>query len=309
VHPLTAEHHLEEVRMSEISARLVADMELRGLSDKTRQAYVGALRALTRHTGRCPEELAEEDVRAYLHFLVAEQRVAPSTFGVAVAGLRFLFQWTLGRDWRLWQLVRPKRPRRLPTVLATDEVQRLLAAIPRRRCHLALTLAYGAGLRLSEVLRLRVGDVDLERRCLYVRATKGDRDRCVPLANALLGALRTPLAGTEPSDFLFPGPDSSRPLGRGVLQRAFRAALARAGIRKEVTIRTLRHSFATHLLEQGVDLRVIQQVLGHASPATTALYVQVTPTTMERARHAADALLGGAGDCAEVEPDGSGGPK
>jgi len=237
------------------------------------------VRTFAAFLGRSPDTATSEDLRRYqLH--MAQQQVSPWTINSAIAALRFFFTVTLERP----DLVRPLRlvtePRRTPVVLSPEEVARLLEAAPSLKYKAALSVAYGAGLRVSEVANLKVSDIDRERMTLRVEQGKGQRDRTVMLSPRLLELLREWWKAARPQVWLFPGQNPINPVTPRQLNRAVTAAKTLAGITKRVSPHTLRHSFATHLLEQGVDIRVIQVLLGHAKLETTALYTRVAVNTV-----------------------------
>jgi len=262
---------------------MVEDMQLRDLAERTQESYLGAVKALARHYMRPPDRIAEEEVRAYFLHLINERKVSPSTVRVNLAGVRFLFEVTLGRKWTIFDLVTPKRGLRLPVVLSREEVKRLLAAVEAPRVRMAMQVSYGGGLRLREVCRLRVGHIDGARKRILVLDAKGRKDRSVPLAGPLHRRLREYWRAERPADFLFPSQHrADRPIDPSTLQKAIKLAAQQAGVTKDLHFHTLRHCFATHLLECGVDLRVIQELLGHTSPQTTAIYTHLTDRTLNR---------------------------
>jgi site-specific recombinase XerD len=235
----------------------------------------------SRHFGRPLREAGIEDVRAYQVHLVS-QAVSWGALNQAVCALRFFFGVTLGRSDLPERIAYARRSRRLPVILSAEEVARFLAAVCGLRNRAALTLAYATGLRVSEVTRLKVTAIDSQRGIIRVEQGKGGKDRQVMLSDQLLSLLRTywRLARPRPRTWLFPGRDLDRPLHSQVLQNACLVAREVAGLDKRVTSHTLRHSFATHLLEAGTDIRIIQALLGHSSPTTTALYAQVATSTI-----------------------------
>jgi site-specific recombinase XerD len=237
------------------------------------------VRNFTAFLGRSPDTATSDDLRRFqLH--MAQQQVSPWSINAAIAALRFFFTVTLERP----DLVRPLRivnePRKAPVVLSQEEVARLLEAAPGLKYKAALSVAYGAGLRVSEVANLKVSDIDSERMTVRVEQGKGQRDRYVMLSPQLLGLLRDWWRVARPQVWLFPGQNPINPMTPRQLNRAVHAAKDLAGISKRVSPHTLRHSFATHLLEQGVDIRVIQVLLGHAKLETTALYTRVAVNTV-----------------------------
>jgi site-specific recombinase XerD len=234
--------------------------------------------------------LGREEVRSYLLHLVHDKHVSWSSFNQTVAGLRFLYEVTLGREGVMVHIACPKQPKKLPVVLSLDEVAHLFAAIVGLKHRAILMTAYAAGLRISEVVALRVDDIDSQRMVLRVRQAKGRRDRYVMLSPRLLALLREYWKAARPTEWLFPGDVPGRPLTAGTVHRVCVQAARDAGLGKHVTVHTLRHSFATHLLEAGTDIRTIQVLLGHRNLKTTAVYTHVSPLAMETTRSPLDRL-------------------
>jgi integrase/recombinase XerD len=259
--------------MSPLRQRLIDDLRLRNYSPKTIEAYVAAVRRLAQFSGRSPDQLGPEALRAFQLHLIA-QKGSWSRFNQIVCGLRFFFHVTLGRAGLVKQLPYAKGTRKIPSVLSPQEVAQLLAAVIHPRYRLILRIAYGCGLRLGEVLRLQVGDIDSGRMLLHIRQSKGRKDRLVPLPPRLLEELRAWWVCHRPRTWLFPG-RKGRPLHGGSVQRVCRQAARRCGLTKRVTPHTLRHSYATHLVEAGVDLETVRQLLGHRDLKTTTCYTHV----------------------------------
>jgi site-specific recombinase XerD len=264
--------------ISPLRQRLIDDMTARRYSEKVQKAYVRHVRTFTAFLGRSPDTATSDDLRRFqLH--MAQQQISPGSINAAIAALRFFFTETLGRP----DLIRPLRivnePRKAP-VVSQEEVARLLEAAPGLKYKAALSVAYGAGLRVSEVANLKVSDIDSQRMTLKVEQGKGQRDRYVMLSPQLLELLRDWWRAARPQVWLFPGQNPINPITPRQLNRAVHAAKTLAGISKRVSPHTLRHSFATHLLEQDVDIRVIQVLLGHAKLETTALYTRVAVNTI-----------------------------
>ena len=263
--------------MTEISPlrrRMIEDMTVRNLSPSTQQSYIYAVAKFSRHFGRSPDRLGLEDVRAYQLHLIAQQR-SWSHINQIVCALRFFYGVTLGRSEAHERIVAAREPQRLPVVLSSEEIVRFLEAVPGLRNRVALTTAYGAGLRVGEVVRLRTAAIDSSRMLIRIEQGKGGKDRYVMLSPQLLQILRTYWRLARPGQWLFPGHDPAEPVSVATLQEACRQAARRADLSKPVTVHTLRHSFATHLLEAGTDIRIIQVLLGHARLSTTARYTQV----------------------------------
>jgi site-specific recombinase XerD len=274
---------------------MIEDMTVRGFTEKTRQDYVRHVQAFAAFLGRRPDTATAEDLRRF-QLYQTESGVQPPSINSAVAALRFFFTVTLDRPNLSRRLTIVRYPRRLPAVLSAEEVVLLLQAAPGPKHKAALATAYGAGLRVSEVVALKVGDVDSERMLLRVERGKGRKDRYAMLSPQLLEVLRAwwregrRCSLLLPGGWLFPGRNPVEPLSARQLGRVVRAAAQAAGINKRVSPHTLRHSFATHLLEQGVDIRVIQTLLGHAKLDTTALYTRVASTTIRAVTSPLDRL-------------------
>ena len=278
--------------MAEISPlrrRMIEDMTVRNLSPATQQSYVHAVSKFSRYFGRSPDCLGPEEVRAFQMHLVATGISWPGLNQI-VCALRFFYGVTLGRDTIPERIPYAREPRKLPVVLSTGEVAHFLEAIPSLKSRTALTTVYAAGLRVSEVVGLKIGDIDSTRMVIRVEQGKGGKDRYVMLSPQLLTILRTYWRLARPKHWLFPGRDETRPIETAVLHAACRSARAAAGLSKQVTVHTLRHSFATHLLENGTDVRIIQVLLGHASLSTTARYTQVATQTISKTPSPLDRL-------------------
>jgi integrase/recombinase XerD len=270
---------------SPLRQRMAGDMTIRGFTPSTQRGYIRAVGDFTAFFGRSPDSAGAEDLRRYqLH--MRSNGASATTMNAAVSALRFLFGVTLGRGDAQAGMTTVREPRRLPVVLSPEEVARLLDAAPGLKYRAALSVAYGAGLRASEVVSLKLTDIDSSRMVIRVEQGKGRKDRYAMLSQQLLDLLRAWwLAARErgvmlPSGWLFPGQNPVNPLTTRQLRRAFDGARAAAGIDKRVCLHTLRHCFATHLLEQKVDIRVIQVLLGHKKLDTTARYSQVASTTL-----------------------------
>ena len=259
--------------------RMIEDMSLRHFGEKTQKDYIRAVKNLTIFLGRSPDTATAEDLRLFqLH--LTESRVRPPTINFTVTALRFLFTVTLDRADAIKHLTFVAEPRKIPVVLSPEEVVRLLEAAPGVKYKAAFSVAYGAGLRVSEVAALKVSDIDSERMMLRVEQGKGRKDRHAMLSPVLLELLRDWWRIARPKAWLFPGRDPLQPMSTRQLNRACHAAADMAEISKRVSPHTLRHSFATHLLEQNVDIRVIQTLLGHSKLDTTALYTRIATNTI-----------------------------
>ena len=276
--------------MTNLRQRMLEDLRIRNRAEGTQENYIAYVAAFARHFGRSPTELGPEHIRAWQVHLVQERGVSWSTLNVAVCALRFLYGTTLGKDWTIRHIPYAKRDNKLPVVLSPQEVQRLLAAVTNPKHRAMLMVAYAGGLRVSEVAQLRIEDIDSRRMVIHVRHTKSKKDRFVPLSPRLLEELRAYWRIGRPRSFLFPGPDPLRPITRGTIRTVCRNAARRAGIEKRVSPHTLRHCYATHLLEHGVDIRTIQLLLGHGSLRTTSRYTHVSVERLRSIRTPLDLL-------------------
>jgi integrase/recombinase XerD len=277
--------------MSAIRQRMLEDMQLHGYAAKTQEAYVGAVRGLAKYYKRSPAEITQEEVRAYFLWLVKERGVARSTLTIHLSGIKFFFEITLKREWGVFHLVRPQKRTKLPVVLSSEETKHLLSLVRMPKSRMALTMIYACGLRLNEGLHLRLQDIDSPRMLIWIRNGKGGKDRYVPLPERLLVMLRAYWTLHKPTSYFFFQKDKNNAISDTSLQHTFKAALRESGIRKAASIHTLRHSYATHLLERGIDLRVIQELLGHKSPQTTAIYTHLTDKSFRTLTETLNSLL------------------
>jgi len=260
--------------MTSLREKMIRDLTIRNYSPATIKHYVAAVAAFSNFCGHSPSRLTLEDIHRYQAHIV-EQGGSWSGFNIAVCALRFLYTKTLRRDWDIRHIAHAKRPKRLPVVLSQEEVLRVFAVVEHGMHRVILMTAYACGLRVSEVVSLRVEDVDSGRMLVHVRQAKGQKDRIVPLAQTLLEVLRSYWRVYRPHTWLFPGHPRDNHVSTRTVQRAVTHAVAAAGLRKHATSHTLRHSFATHLLETGTDIRTLQALLGHHRLATTQIYNHV----------------------------------
>ncbi len=288
---------MTDTPISPLRRRMIDDMTIRGFTSKTQAGYVRAVKDFAAFLGRSPDLAGAEDLRRYqLHMRSAG--ASATNMNTAVSGLRFFFGVTLGRDDAAVGMTGVREPRKLPVVLSPDEVARLLDAATSLKYRAALSVAYGSGLRASEVVSLKHTDIDSERALIRIDQGKGRKDRYAVLPASLLDLLRAWWRdGREqgvmlPGGWLFPGQNPVNPLTTRQLGRAFHDARMAAGIDKPVSLHTLRHCFATHLLEQKVDIRVIQVLLGHNKLETTARYSQVAGTTLRAVQSPLERLGG-----------------
>jgi site-specific recombinase XerD len=255
---------------------MIHDMRVRNYSAKTIKLYVAHVRQFAEYFATSPDQLGHEHIRAYQVYLVDERKVSWSHFNLAVCALRFFYGTILGREEIVRRIPYAKRPRCLPTILSRQEVLRLFRCIRRHSYRVVLMTAYSAGLRVSEVVHLRPQDIDASRMLLHVRGGKGAKDRYLPLSPVLLETLRGYKKMIPPGAWLFPGRNPRHCITPRTLRRAVHEAAIAAGINKPVKVHTLRHSYATHLLESGTEIRTVQKLLGHKKLETTALYTHVT---------------------------------
>ena len=271
--------------MSPLRQRMLEDMQLRGLSARTQEAYARAVWQLAQHYQRRPDQLSDEELRQYFLYLANEKKFARPTTTIALCGIKFFYEQTLQQPWPTLRFVRPPHERKLPVVLSRAEVRQILGLVRIPVYRACLTTIYACGLRLQEGTRLQVADVDSARLLLHIHG-KGKQDRYVPLPTSTLQLLRAHWRTHRSALWLFPAPTrhglkhslahDGGPVTRSSLQSAFLRAWQRSGLNKRAHIHTLRHSYATHLLEAGFNLRLIQDHLGHRSPSTTALYTHLT---------------------------------
>ncbi len=261
--------------MTALRTRMREDLRIRNYSPRTVSIYVRWVEKFAQHFGRSPDQLGAEHIRDFQHYLCEVKQASPSAMNQAVAALRFFYGKTLERGIDFASIPYAKRPRKLPVVLSRGEVERVLAAVPNLKHRTALELIYATGLRLSEALALEARDIDSERMRIGVRSGKGGKDRYAILSPTLLVLLRAYWRAYEPKIVLFPGCRSDRGMHPTSIQKTMRLACLTAGVKKRATVHTLRHCFATHLLEGGTDIRTIQKLLGHTSLTTTSIYLHV----------------------------------
>ncbi len=272
---------MTQEKMSPLRARMIEDMRIRGMAETSQKAHVRALKDFTAFLGRSPDTATPDELRAYqLH--MTDSEVTPSVYNARITALRFFFGMTCDReDMKKYMQFRTE-PRKLPIVLSFEEVSAVLASAPGPglKYRAALGIGYGAGLRASEVTNLKVRDIDSDRMLIHVERGKGGKDRDVMLSPSLLELLRDYWREARPRGWLFPGQSRVEPMSPRSLNRAFNSPKRMAGIKKPATLHSLRHSFATHLLEADTDVRVIQVLLGHAKLTTTARYTHVATKTL-----------------------------
>jgi site-specific recombinase XerD len=258
---------------------MIECLQLRGLSERTQEAYVRAVRQLAEHYHKSPDLISEEELRQYFLFIKNVKHYSRNTMTIAICGLKFFFEHTLQKEWATFNIVRPAPEKKLPVILSLAEVRQLLSSIRLPRYKVCLATIYSCGLRLQEGTHLQVADLDSARMMIHVRHGKGAKDRYVPLPNRTLQLLRAYWQTHR------------NPVSKSSVQSAFRTALKQSRLNKRASVHTLRHSWATHLLEAGVNLRLIQEWLGHNSPATTSVYTHLTLKAEQLGTQAIDQLM------------------
>lgn len=277
--------------MTQLRLRMIEDMKLNGLSDGTQRVYVDAIRALAKYYRRSPETLSEKELRQYFVYLEKEKCFARSTLRLQIFAIKFLYCKTLHRDWPVLGLIRVKRRKKLPVVLSPGEVRELLSLVQRPIARMSLVLMYACGLRVSEATRLRIEDIDSRRMAICVRNGKGNKDRYVPLPERTLQQLREYWKTHRPSTWFFPSKTGITPINKGSVRRCLKAALWKSSITKNVSCHTLRHSYATGLLDAGLDIRVIQALLGHQSLRSTMIYLHMTEGAKQQVHNVVNKIM------------------
>jgi site-specific recombinase XerD len=258
---------------------MTEDMKLRRLAPSTQVAYIRSVSDLAQYYNKPPDQISDEELRQYVVHLIEDRQLAPNSWAAVLSGIKFLYTYTLKREWPLEDVVCSPKAKHLPVVLSTDEVSQILGLIRSEAGRPCLHTIYACGLRVSESVGLTVADIDSARMQLQIRASKGDKDRYVPLPAPILDQLRAYWLTHRHPVYIFPKqgrPTATDTLSRKTIWNIFKAALVESGVRKDATVHTLRHSWATHLLEAGVPLTLLQRWLGHNSPRTTMLYTHVT---------------------------------
>jgi len=285
--------------MSPLRQRMIEAMQLRGFSARTQESYLAAVQQLALYYHKSPDIITEDELRQYFLYLIADKQLAPNTTNVALNAIKFFYTYTLRRPWPLRDLVRPPLPKKLPVVLSVEEIWRIIEQVRRPDYRVCLSVIAACGLRLLEGVRLQVTQIDSARMQLLIRGGKGNKDRAVPLPSRTLSLLRAHWRLHRNPAWLFPGTPqtgqrhATAPMDESGLQKAFRKAVSAAGVTKHATIHSLRHSWATHLVENGVNVRVVQLWMGHSSPTTTAIYTHLTQHAEDRAAKALDELTAG----------------
>jgi len=284
--------------MTALRQKMIEDMQLHGFAERTQKSYMQAVRQLAEYYHKPPDQISEDELRQYFLYLMNVKKVSRSTITLALCGIKFFYERTMQRQWATLALVRPQREKKLPVVLSVDEVRQILARVRRWRYRVCLSTIYACGLRLQEGLHLQISHIDGGRQLLHVCHGKGGKDRYVPLPQPILEMLRQYWGTHRDLVWIFPSTHQTvkSPMDASGLQRAFHGALLDSGIQKPATVHTLRHSYATHLLEAGLNLRLIQSYLGHASPNTTAIYTHLTKPSEDLAIQAINRVVAGLWD-------------
>lgn len=287
-----------EVR-TELARRMLEDLQLRGMSERTQEMYLRAVKKLAEHFKRSPDKITDEQLRDYFLYLKNEKKYSRTASTIALCGIKFFYNHTVKKEWPTLKFVRAQREKKLPVILSGAEVRRILSNVRLMRYRVCLTVIYSCGLRLLEGTRLQIADIDSSRNLIHVRCGKRAKDRYVPLPDRTLDLLRKQWATHHNPVLIFPVPGrggigmpkATEPMPKSSLQIAFKNALRESGINKRASVRTLRHSYATHLLEAGIDLRLIQAYLGHNSPTTTVIYTHLTEKTKAKAADTINRLM------------------
>jgi integrase/recombinase XerD len=285
--------------MTPLRKRMVEDLQLKGYGQRTQEMYVRAVRQLSEHYGKSPDKITEEQLRDYFLYVRNAKSWSRSTSTIAICGIKFFYENTIKRDWTTLTFVRAKREKKLPVILSKEEVRTILRNVRLLRYQVCLTTIYSCGLRLQEGTHLQVKDIDSARGLIHVHCGKGAKDRYVPLPNRTLQLLREHWKSHRNSVLLFPAagrggnlmPTNTNPMPKASVQIAFKDALKLSAIHKRASVHTLRHSYATHLLEAGVNLRLIQIWLGHNTPTTTSVYTHLTVKAKAMASQSINELM------------------
>ena len=278
--------------MTELRSCMIQSMTVRGFSPRTHEAYIGAVRGLAKHYRRPPDQLSADEVRAYLAHMITTRKLSWSTCNIAASAFRFLYHVTLGRNAVAFEVPAPRQSQRLPEILSRDEVARLLEAPPNPKHRLLLATVYSAGLRVSEAVGLKISAVDRGRMTLRVEQGKGRKDRVLPLSRRLLKQMELYWRTEPPRLWLFPNRKGNHSVDVTVAQKVFTQAKLRTGITKRGGIHSLRHAFATHLIEAGADVPTVQRLLGHRSVSTTMRYFHLSQARLATLRSPLDSLDG-----------------
>jgi site-specific recombinase XerD len=286
---------------SPLQRRMIEDLQLAGMSERTQQMYVRAVRLLAEHYNKPPDQITEEELRRYFLHIKNDKKWSRAGITISLCGIKFFYEKTLKRKWPIFDVVRPHAEKKLPVILSPEEVRLILSKVRLPRYRICLQTIYSCGLRLREGTELQVGHIDSRRMVIHLRRGKGNKDRYIPLPQTTLERLREYWKTHRNRVWIFPASGrggihrstATTPMPYCNVQDAFRLALRETGINKKATVHTLRHSYATHLLEAGVNLRQIQENLGHNSPSTTALYTHLTAQAFQQTQNVINKLMEG----------------
>lgn len=279
--------------MTELREQYKRDLEIKAFSPNTQKSYIKQMVAFSKYYGKSPDLLGQEEIKNYLHYIVSERNLSKSYVNQVYSALKFFYETTLGREWDLKRIPRAKKDRKLPQVLSRSEVKGILDCTRNIKHKAILTTIYASGLRIGEAVNLKLTDIDSTNMQIRVRLGKGNKDRLTILSQSNLDLLRYYYKYYKPAHWLFPGQDESKPLTTRTVERVFENSKAKAGITIPGNAHILRHSFATHLLEDGIDVHYIQYFLGHSSPQTTSIYLHVTAAKTKNIKSPFDTLDGG----------------
>ena len=286
--------------MTYLRKRMMEDLQLRGLGIVTQHRYVRAVRLLAEHYKKSPDKITEDELRDYFLYVKNVRKWSRSTSTIALCGIKFFYENTIKRDWSILHLVRAERQKKLPVILSPDEVRHILSNVRLLRYRVCLATIYSCGLRLQEGTHLQVRDIDSARGLIHIHQGKGNKDRYVPLPEKTLHLLREQWKTHRNPTLIFPAPvrkgknltvAGSLPMPRSSVWFVFKNALKKSKINKNACVHTLRHSYATHLLEAGVNLRLIQDYLGHSTPTTTSIYTHLTAKSKDAAFQSINDLM------------------
>jgi integrase/recombinase XerD len=268
--------------MTKLRQQFIQDLQLQGLSEGTQTAYVLSVKQLATYHRRSPAELNEDQVRDFFLYLINDRQISADTLSIKLSGIKFFFEKTLRRDWPLFDLVKPKRVKKLPLVLSKEQVKALLGQIEVVKMRMCSMMLYCCGLRISESIRVQLSDIESDRMAIRVNQGKGRKDRYVPLPQRALELLREYWRVERPEPYLFPSRQSpAGHVSHRTIRRHFKEAIKQVGLNAKVSPHTLRHSYATHLYERGVPLPLIQRLLGHRNIKTTTIYTHLTPKIIQ----------------------------
>ena len=277
--------------MGKLREQMKMDLKLKGYSPKTQAAYLGYMKKFVRYFGRSPAKMGEKEIREYLYHLVTEKQVSTSSINGAYSALKFFYQTVLQGNWNIAKIPRTKVRKKLPVVLDGSEIKQLFAVTTNLKHRAILMTTYSAGLRVSETAHLKVSSIDSKRMQLRIDQGKGNKDRYTLLSPVTLDLLRDYWRQYRPFSWLFPGRSPDRPISTRAIQKIFEKAKRKAGIQKPATVHTLRHSFATHLLEAGTDIYRVQKLMGHTTPKTTTIYIHLRRQDLLKVVSPLDSLL------------------